>query len=442
LNGTNSSDGVEKLPYFIVKPNLKVNRLVGLFRANSLGLGIDDGVDARKPWNNNNTPINSAGDYILNSVVDNEDLSLNITSNGSSTNLTLSLSSDNITFGESSILTANLTNASGNPIPNANITFNINGTNYSNITNANGIATYIFTPEGGAGKYNITATFNGNEYYGRSTDNAVLNVNPIPTNLTINPVNGTNGTIVDLTVQLKDNISNTSINNKSINFTIDGKNIGNNNTNNKGVAVYHYKINEVKGNYTITGSFTGDKEYKASEGNSTLTVFNTHFMNVTATNPNGTVNITGSLIDDDGLGVSGVKVNCSNVTANTNPDGSFSIIDNGHHISPGDKIINCVNNNVAVYVPPTITYINYGSIGNRYYSLDVSYLFADPIPQISFNYTFNTTEYTERYGGYCNQIQGHYINYIPNNNLIQINFVVPPNEIGDARICFYKNRGD
>jgi hypothetical protein len=322
--------------------------------------------------------------------------------------------------------------------------FNINGINYTNSTNASGIATYVFTPDH-VGEYNITATFKGNEYYNQSTGNAMLNINSAPTNLVISPINGTNGAVVDLTVQLKDNISNTPINNKSINFAVGGKNIGNNYTNDKGVAVYHYKINEVKGNYTITGKFIGDKEYEASEGNSTLTVELIHFMNVTATNPNGTVNITGSLIDDDGLGVSGVKVNCSNVTANTNPDGSFSIIDNEHHISPGDKIINCVNNNVTVYVPPTITYNNYG-IGNRYYSLDVSYLFADPIPQISFNYTFNTTEYTERYGGHFNHIQGHYIinstNYIPNNNLIQINFVVPPNEIGDARICFYKNSGD
>jgi hypothetical protein len=101
------------------------------------------------------------------------------------TNLTLSLSSDNINFGENVTLTAKLTNASGNPIPNANITFNINGNNYSNSTNINGIATYIFTPDR-AGKYNIIATFKDNESYNDSTsENKILIVTggntPTPT---------------------------------------------------------------------------------------------------------------------------------------------------------------------------------------------------------------------------------------------------------------------
>jgi hypothetical protein len=457
LNDTNSSVDNSKLPDFSVCHNVNVtNKTVEqnvFYLLGSLGKlrnGLFRLVNAYEPSNAKDTytttpqklPYNNEI-LSLESIVDNEDLSLNVTSNDNfppiptSTNITLSLSSENIIFGESSILTANLTNVSGNPIPNANIIFNINGNNYNNSTNDNGIATYIFTPDH-VGEYNITATFNGDEYYNQSTGNAVLNVNLAPTNLVINPVNGTNGNIVDLTVQLKDNNFNTPINNKSINFTVDGKNIGNNNTNNNGVAVYHYKINEVKGNYTITGSFTGDEEYIASEGNNTLMVFNMNFMNVTATNPNGTVNITGSLIDDDGLGVGGVNVNCNNVTANTNPDGSFSIIDNEHHISPGDKTINSVNYNAndTVYVPPTITYNDFG----KAYTLKVSYLFADNIILISFNYTFNTTEYAERYGGYYNYIQGRGINstYDSNTGLIQINFDVPSNRIGEAMIYFYR----
>jgi hypothetical protein len=401
-------------------------------------------------FNPNMFPLDRTGEYNMIATFNgNYDYSPStdnvvVTVNLPPTNLNISLSRDNITLGESTLLTANLTDVSDNPIPNANVGVWLSSFAdekfYNNSTNENGIATYVFTPKH-AVKYNIIATFDGNEYYAQSTGNAVLNVNPIPTNLIINPVNSTNGTIVDLTVQLKDNITNIPINNKPINFAVDGKNIGNNNTNDKGVAVYHYKINEIKGNYTITGSFTGDEEYIASEGNNTLTVFNMDFMNVTATNPNGTVNITGFLIDDDGLGGGGVNVSCNNVTANTNSDGSFSIIDNEHHISPGDKTINCVNYNVNdnVYVPPTITYMN---LDDRHYSLKISYLFADNIIPISFNYTFNTTEYAKRHRGHYNYIQGRGINstYDSNTGLIQINFDVPSNRIGEAMIYFYRQR--
>jgi hypothetical protein len=98
------------------------------------------------------------------------------------TNHTLSLSSDNIILGESITLTDDLTNSSGNGIPNTNVTFNINGISYNNSTNDNGIATYIFTPDS-VGEYNITAIFNGNEFYKDSTSmSKTLIVGDFPSN--------------------------------------------------------------------------------------------------------------------------------------------------------------------------------------------------------------------------------------------------------------------
>jgi hypothetical protein len=141
----------------------------------------------------------SVGNYTIKWYYDGNDSYFNATSGpGSleiklkySSNLTLSLSSNNIILGESVTLIANLTNASGDPIPNANITFNING---KNCTNNSGIATYIFTPDS-VGEYNITATFNGNESYNGSIS---MSKTLIVGDSTIPPSNGINNPNNDL----------------------------------------------------------------------------------------------------------------------------------------------------------------------------------------------------------------------------------------------------
>jgi hypothetical protein len=96
------------------------------------------------------------------------------------TNLNLSLSSDNIVLGDSVTLTAKLTDISGDPIPNAIVTFNINGNNYNNSsTNVYGIATYIFTPDH-VGEYNINATFANETHRGVSTSKKLTVKSPTP----------------------------------------------------------------------------------------------------------------------------------------------------------------------------------------------------------------------------------------------------------------------
>jgi hypothetical protein len=364
-----------------------------------------------------------------------------------SENATLTLNNIPPTTVNTSVnITGNLTNDNMG-IANKTITINItlpNGTikEFNTTTNSTGDYNYSYTPLI-YGEYNVTTNFMGDNYYNPSNCSTEFNAGERSTELTLNNIPPTTvNNPVNITGNLTNN--NMGIANKTItiNITLPNGTIEKFNTTTNSTGDYNYSYTPlINGEYNITVNFLGNEEYDDSTSSNTLMVSNIHFMNVTATNPNDTVNITGSLVDDNGLGVGGVNINCNNVTTSTNPDGSFSIIDNSHHISPGDKTINSVNYNVndTVYIPPTVTYYNY-TRKHHMYLIRVSYLFAESnTTEVSFNYTFNTTEYAERYSGHYNYIQGRGINstYDSNTGLIQINFNVPVNELGEARIMFY-----
>jgi parallel beta-helix repeat protein len=173
LNDTNDSSTASNLPGFNVTIDPNANLLSRGLQLHSSGNSITR--DARNNWSDS---INDEGNFVLRALVDNEDLSLDITSKDDRipTSLTLSLSSNSIILGDSVTLTAKLTNSSGGPIPNANVTFNINGINYTINTTVDGIATYSFKPDH-VGEYNITATFKGNETYrGSNSTSKILAV--------------------------------------------------------------------------------------------------------------------------------------------------------------------------------------------------------------------------------------------------------------------------
>jgi hypothetical protein len=317
-----------------------------------------------------------------------------------------------------------------------------NGTieKFNTTTNSTGDYNYLYIPLI-SGKYNVTTNFMWDNYYNPSNCSNEFNVGKVNTNITLNNISPTNiNNPINITGNLTNN--NMGIANKTININIRLPNgtIEKFNTTTNITGDYNYSYTPlINGKYNVTANFLGNEKYNASTSSNTLIVSNIHFMNVTATNPNDTVNITGSLVDDNGLGVGGVNVNCNNVTTSTNPDGSFSIIDNSHHISPGDKTINCVNNvKDSVYVPPTVTYYNY-TLNHHMYLIRVNYLFAESnTTEVSFNYTFNTTECTRIYGGAYDYVEGNVSsNYDFNTGLIQMNFNVPVNKLGEARIMFY-----
>jgi hypothetical protein len=289
LNDTNSSVDTYKLPDFSAWHNVSITNKPVVQHTSSLSgflekflnglfgwVNADETVNAKDPYENTSALPYDNEILSFESIVDNEDLVLNVTSNDNLnpyTNLTLSLSSDNIVLGNSVTLTANLTNVSGNGIPNANVTFNINGTNYTSNTTEDGIATYIFTPDN-VGKYNIIAIFNGIEsfYNASNSTSKILTVkSPTPppgkinTNLDLTH-GGTSVGDATVTATLTDNNGN-GIANESITFNVfDNKGFSKEYTvitDANGKAVLN--LNDLpEGLYTITAKFAGDDKYATS----------------------------------------------------------------------------------------------------------------------------------------------------------------------------------
>ena len=73
-------------------------------------------------------------------------------------------------------LNATLTDTYGHPLSGQIVLFKVNGHNYSAITNNNGIATINYIPQG-AGNYNITVNYLGNNNYTSSEGTGLLKVN-------------------------------------------------------------------------------------------------------------------------------------------------------------------------------------------------------------------------------------------------------------------------
>jgi len=99
---------------------------------------------------------------------------------------------------EKATITGKLTDENNNPIKNTNIEITINGklygdSQYTNITKINvktndkGIYNYTYTPNSG-GNYTITVNFPGDQNYKTNKTETTLNVNPIATKVTVNPI--------------------------------------------------------------------------------------------------------------------------------------------------------------------------------------------------------------------------------------------------------------
>ncbi|MBE6513423.1 MAG: hypothetical protein E7Z75_09855 [Methanobrevibacter olleyae] len=99
---------------------------------------------------------------------------------------------------EKATITGKLTDENNNPIKNTNIEITINGklygdSQYTNITKINvktndkGIYNYTYIPNSG-GNYTITVNFPGNQNYKTNKTETTLNVNPIGTKVTVNPI--------------------------------------------------------------------------------------------------------------------------------------------------------------------------------------------------------------------------------------------------------------
>ncbi|WP_409199396.1 Ig-like domain repeat protein [Methanobrevibacter sp. DSM 116169] len=208
-----------------------------------------------------------------------------------------------VNVGEIVTIESILTDKEGKPLKDKTIDFYVNGTKIgSAITDSNGVAklNHTFTTEG---KYDIYTEFVGDDhYYGsNATNNTVAKKQP-----TKNVVNIPQEVNVGQTVTIESILTDEKGNplaNKTIDFYLDGKKIGSNITNDKGIATLEYTF-EDEGKYNVTTEFTGDNLYYGSEAvNQTVVAKIPTITTVEVPEkiiPGATEEITITLTDEDG----------------------------------------------------------------------------------------------------------------------------------------------
>ncbi len=193
-------------------------------------------------------------------------------------NLTVDPTPTNVTVnnedgyaGQNVKLTAQVTDAYGNPVNNGQVTFTINGTNQGTVPVINGIATTTWLiPSWNIGNYTILANYDGTTTNNaNSNGTGTLTVDQTPTNTTVNSVHGYAGQNVTLTAQVTNTYGN-PVNNGQVTFTINGTNQGTVPVIN-GAATTTWQIpsNWNIGNYTILANYDGTTTNNANSTNAT-----------------------------------------------------------------------------------------------------------------------------------------------------------------------------
>jgi hypothetical protein len=193
---------------------------------------------------------------------------------------TLSLTSGSAEFGGTATLTTTLTsNVTNQPLANETVEFTLNGVDVGPaVTNNLGIATLTgVANSSGVGTFPgvIGVTFAGDTNFENSTGTGDLTVNVAPTSLT--QVSGTAqfGGTATLTATLISTVTNQPLANETVEFTLNGVDVGPAVTNNLGVATLPGVANS-SGVGTFPGvvgvTFAGDTNFENSTGTGDLTV--------------------------------------------------------------------------------------------------------------------------------------------------------------------------
>ncbi len=174
------------------------------------------------------------------------------------------------TYGDAVTLKATLTDIDGNVLKDKTVIFTVNGVDYSAITGEDGVASYSYILGLTPAPYIITAVFNGDDYYNRTSGIGTLTVDKIGTTINVSNVTGTYGGNVTLKATLKDTNGN-PLKNKAVTFMVNGVEYSVT-TDDDGVASYSYKIGLKPGKYTMSARFVGDSYYMGCNNSAGLDV--------------------------------------------------------------------------------------------------------------------------------------------------------------------------
>ena len=236
-------------------------------------------------------------------TVDNQILSTPVTINQSPTTITVDPVSG--AAGQTVTLNTHVTDSNGNPVNEGKVTYKVNGTVIGTVDVSNGLATINWTIPSTwiGGFYGVVVNYLGSHKYLASTTTTNLTVTPIPTAITVDPVNGHAGQTVTITTHVTDSNGN-PVNEGKVTYKVNGTVIGTVDVSN-GLATINWTIPTtwIGGVYSIVAEYSGNANYLASNNTTNLTV-NPTPTNVTVDPVNGhagqTITINTHITDSNG----------------------------------------------------------------------------------------------------------------------------------------------
>ena len=173
------------------------------------------------------------------------------------------------TYKDKLTITGKCTTALGKPFKNLNVTVNVNGKKYLSKTDSNGVYTLTIKAIK-VGVNNVTVSHKGGKNYNPTSTETTFKTVQRPTNITINKIaTTTKGKTAKITGKFTDNTGKTYQNIK-VKIIVNGK-VAYVKTDSNGVYTYNYETT-AKGKFTVTASFAGNTNYKATSAKTTLNV--------------------------------------------------------------------------------------------------------------------------------------------------------------------------
>ncbi|PKL71272.1 MAG: hypothetical protein CVV29_11505, partial [Methanobacteriales archaeon HGW-Methanobacteriales-2] len=141
-------------------------------------------------------------------TVDNQILSTPVTINQSPTTITADPVRGDA--GETVTINTHITDSNGNPVNEGKVTYKVNGTVIGTVDISNGLATINWTIPSSwiGGFYGVVVDYLGSHKYLASTNTTNLTVTPIPTTITLDPVNGHAGQTITINTHITDSNGN------------------------------------------------------------------------------------------------------------------------------------------------------------------------------------------------------------------------------------------
>ncbi len=176
--------------------------------------------------------------------------------------------SSNLKFGHKIDLSARLFDIKNNSIKDEEIVFFLGDSNIgTSETDSSGTALLEYEPVNlEVGEYNVTAYYYGSENFKNSTSTASIIIIPLQTRLNIEMPNSTIAKETSSFRAIIKDEDGVALSDKLIWLYIDGFNISNSTTDDRGIAFVIYTFQK-SGNFSINAAFKGEKNYLGSESN-------------------------------------------------------------------------------------------------------------------------------------------------------------------------------